>query len=214
MKLRRIVALIMCLCAIITSPALALITGSTHDFSDETGVAGDDEWNPNAEICQPCHAPHGNQLSAVGSPMWNKTESAEAFTPYTSVTFTDKGLTAAVAGTSKLCMSCHDGVTELETFGGNTAVTSTTIDSINADLALGSDLSTSHPIGFDYPLAGNAEIEASTSAYGGGTIADFLFADKMECATCHDVHATGTTGTSLLREDNATSGMCLACHIK
>jgi predicted CXXCH cytochrome family protein len=203
----------MCVCAIITSPALALITGSTHDFSDE--VLTDDAWNPNEEICQPCHAPHGNQLSAVGSPMWNKTESAEVFTAYTSVTFTAKGLTAAVDGTSKLCMSCHDGATDLESFGGNTAVTNTLIGTINADLDLGNNLSTSHPIGFDYPLAGNAEIKASTEAYGPGTIADALFGDKMECATCHDVHDTGTApGSALLRVANDGSAMCLACHIK
>ncbi len=213
MDLRKIVALGICLCMFAASPALALIATSAHDFSDDT--AGDDAWNPDAEICQPCHAPHGNISGVVGAPLWNKTESGETFTPYTSVTFTAKGLTATVAGTSKLCMSCHDGVTSLESFGGNSAVTTTLIGTISSTLALGADLSTDHPIGFTYPSAGTTEMQADTASFGSGTIADVLFSGNMECATCHDVHNTDTVAsTALLRVDNAGSAICTACHIK
>jgi len=49
-----------------------------------------------------------------------------------------------------------------------------------------------------------------------GTInADMLFSNRMECASCHDVHNTKTVpGTKLLVKDSAGSELCLTCHNK
>jgi predicted CXXCH cytochrome family protein len=49
-----------------------------------------------------------------------------------------------------------------------------------------------------------------------GTInADMLFSNRMECASCHDVHNTkAVPGTKLLVKDIAGSTLCLTCHNK
>ena len=49
-----------------------------------------------------------------------------------------------------------------------------------------------------------------------GTInADMLFSNRMECASCHDVHNTkAVPGTKLLVKDSAGSVLCLTCHNK
>jgi predicted CXXCH cytochrome family protein len=51
-----------------------------------------------------------------------------------------------------------------------------------------------------------------TSSY---TIDDILFANQVQCASCHDVHnQESVPGTHLLRVDQTGSGLCLTCHIK
>ncbi|MCP4668022.1 MAG: cytochrome c3 family protein, partial [Deltaproteobacteria bacterium] len=47
-----------------------------------------------------------------------------------------------------------------------------------------------------------------------GTIQnDMLFLDKIECASCHDVH-NAYDNDHLLNVDNNASALCLACHDK
>jgi predicted CXXCH cytochrome family protein len=48
-----------------------------------------------------------------------------------------------------------------------------------------------------------------------GTVADLLFDNKVECASCHDVHNTvSATATKLLLIKNDVSKLCLSCHSK
>jgi predicted CXXCH cytochrome family protein len=41
-----------------------------------------------------------------------------------------------------------------------------------------------------------------------------LYAGKLECASCHDVHNTFTNGGKLLKVTAAGSAICIACHDK
>lgn len=218
------------------------IVGSAHDFTDgvsRNGIAPD-SWNPefvadgaDASICVICHAPHGNTNNASGELLWNHTPSALAgFVAYDSVTLEDTSV-ANIAGSSKLCLSCHDGVIALDSYGG--AGGSVLIGTLNDsgpqtyDLVVDLDMSNDHPIGVDMVLAFATDPTLADPAAAGVTLGDgttsgsigslMLVGDKVECSSCHDPHNTtaytAVTGTNrLLRITNDSSALCLTCHEK
>ena len=97
-----------------TSLALADIAGSAHDFSLES-------WSTN-DICGPCHTPH-NSVSG-GAPLWNHTNTTySTWTMYDNTNGTQNSTVPAanaLGAVSKACLSCHDGTTAVDSFGGAT----------------------------------------------------------------------------------------------
>lgn len=172
--------------------------------------------------CDACHVPH-NAIPLVGVPLWNGSETAVTFTMYTSPTFQGT-IDNQPSGTSRLCLSCHDGanpkllwMTNVRTFGAT-------------------DLVYSHPISFVYDsvlaLGDGFLKDPSQPSTLGGTIAQDLLdsASKMQCTSCHDVHTSGV-GANQLRgydygygtvtnPDGTTSlvhygpQLCRMCHLK
>jgi predicted CXXCH cytochrome family protein len=183
--------------------ASAQITGSEHDFSN-------DGWTQNSEICVVCHAPHNNTTVAA-APLWNHATSVGPWTMYGGSDIQGT-IDAAPSGVSLLCLSCHDGTVALDSFGGTTGSTF-----IGGGQNLGTDLSNDHPISITYDNVLDPDLvapDAGSGVTGGTTIAaDMLFAGKVECASCHDVHNAFNL-TSLLKKTNTASGLCLTCHIK
>ncbi len=183
--------------------AQGVITGSKHDFKAAT-------WNTGGQICITCHTPH-NAIASAG-PLWNHTVTAAAFTLYTSGTSsTFNGITSQPGGTSKLCLSCHDGTVDLDAFTGKAGALS---GKMTGAALLGINLSTHHPVSFTYNTAlatadGGLKDPSATPA-----VAAMLFANNVECASCHDAHNNGPVGTKLLRATNAASALCLTCHNK
>lgn len=151
------------------------------------------------------------------------------------------GATAGSAAVSNLCLSCHDGTVGVNTLykgqyksgarispdfgsGNNVAVY------MPSDIQVGSDtlgLRDEHPLNFTYDAALAAKsvslvvptVEVSNL---GGTRTGLrtssgkflpLFANKMQCATCHDVH-DNTSARPFLRASTTASEICLACHGK
>lgn len=201
--------------------ALAQITGSAHDFS--VGFP----WNTTGEICVTCHTPHDADTTVAASPLWNHETTTQTFTPYDSVTFDGSGTIGQPGGISLLCLSCHDGSVALDNFGGTTGGTNFMAAAFvvgeDPDGAgpLGPSLQDEHPIGFTYD---NALFVADPELYDpgvqasglGGTIAqDMLFADQLECASCHDPHNTANEAFLLVKSNTTpASGLCLTCHNK
>ena len=196
-----------------SSASFALITNSAHDFSSFPNARG--------EICLPCHASHNNQLGITDAPLWNHEVTQAVYTTYTSPTLdagTPPGNLDQPGGVSKLCLSCHDGTVAIDAFGGQPGSIFLT-----GPANLGTDLSNDHPISFIYDTAlaqadGELFDPASTLSgivgTAGGTIQDeMLFADRLECASCHDVHNAFNTDELLLKP-NGGSGLCLTCHNK
>lgn len=198
--------------------ASAQITGTAHDLQTELG---------NSDICVVCHAPHNNQ-NADGELLWNHDPSANVglFTTYSSVTL-DPGASPGQPGpVSLLCLSCHDGSVAVDSFGGTTGTLN--IDNIaftTGQTPFGISLGNDHPIGLTYIEGAANEMNtiATTAVTFGdasaGFVSDLLFgADVVECASCHDVHATESGGSggnpSLLRVSNTGSQLCLSCHTK
>ncbi|NIA21349.1 MAG: hypothetical protein GWP05_05135 [Anaerolineaceae bacterium] len=99
---------------------------------------------------------------------------------------------------SRLCLSCHDGQTAVDSYGGNQGY-----EMITGSANIGTDLRNDHPIGVDYPTDNNRyKPTPNLPLFGvGGTV---------ECSTCHDPHENANG--SFLRLSNSGSAMCLECH--
>ena len=191
------------LIALVTTPLTiraAGITGTAHDLSGRG-------WG-STEKCIFCHTPH-NAKAASNGPLWNHAATATTFTLYASSTLNS---TPGQPGASSMaCLSCHDGTVALDSYG-----TATGTNMLTGSKMLGTSLSDDHPISITYDAAlatADGELVAPTSASSvdvANTVP--LFAGKMECASCHDVH--DNTFTKFLRKSNTGSALCLTCHVK
>lgn len=186
------------------------ITGSAHDFSGQSWAGG--------QICVACHAPHNTTVLAE-APLWNHAVSAVTYTLYSTSTM--NSVAGQPGGVSKLCLSCHDGTVAVNSFGGTTGTTFLT-----GGENLGTNLTNDHPIGITYDAAlvtADGALNAITTAVTigsgtktkAGTIAsNMLYAGKVECASCHDVHNTFSATGKLLKVTSAGSAICITCHNK
>jgi len=194
------------------------IENSVHDFRAQL-------WgnNSNSEICVVCHTPH-NAISPDDGPLWNRDVSLTSFTLYDDTPPPGSDLQGTnftnPSGVSRLCLSCHDGTIAIDAFGGQTSGGGAFMDDINPAANLGDvvagtgDLSNDHPVSFTFPAGLDAELYAVTDGKVNGVMPLFgAGQDQVECASCHDVHATNTYD-QLLRVDNDGSDLCLTCHIK
>ena len=183
------------------------IAGSAHDFSGES-------WNATGEICIVCHTPHHADVSVVDAPLWNHQVTTATFTLYTSSTLTATDI-GQPDGSSKLCLSCHDGTIAVDNFGGQSGGT----EFVTGDDLIGTDLSDDHPVSFTYDAAlatadgGLFDPTTQSSGMGGTINEDMLIGNKLQCASCHDVH-NGSGVAKLLLKSNASSALCLTCHNK
>ena len=186
------------------------IVGSAHDFSDDT-------WNTTGEICIVCHTPHNADMTVSNAPLWNHEVTAVTdYQLYSSSTFDGAGTIGQPDESSKLCLSCHDGTVALENFGTMT----NGVNYIEGIYNLGNDLRNDHPISFIYDgnlVTADGELHDPTSTnvpeLGGSIDEKMLFNQKLQCASCHDVH--NSSGEDfLLLFTNSASNLCLTCHAK
>jgi predicted CXXCH cytochrome family protein len=209
MKIKKLLTVLPALFFLVNVGLGQTIVQSAHDFSQQT-------WNTTGEICVCCHTPHNADIAVPDAPLWNHQSTVATFQLYTSPTFNGTATITQPNGSSKLCLSCHDGTVALEDFGTTTNGTHF-ISGINN---IGNDLRNDHPISFVYDAAlasadaGLWNPTTHPSGIGTGTISQtMLFNNKLECASCHDVH--NSTGIAhLLRKTNASSALCLTCHNK
>lgn len=219
----------------------ASVAGSVHDFS--TGGTSGFQSTNETEVCIFCHTPHNaSPPDRLGNrpPIWNRSlNEGAAFTMYTSPTFEGSGTydNSKPTGHSLLCMSCHDGVTTINSVlntGQNGAILMPAAADQLGDVIfppyrnpnLGTDLSNDHPVSFIYD---NNLVTLDTAAHGGvqrledpatatwpGNPAGVLklFNTRLECTTCHEPHEDGSlTGQEpFLRMSNSGSQMCTTCH--
>lgn len=187
--------------AVFVAVVLADISGSDHDFSGQGWSGG--------EICIVCHTPHKADTTVTDAPLWNHEVTVATFTLYSSSTL-DATL-GQPDGISKLCLSCHDGTVAIDAFGGKSGSSY-----ITGSALIGTDISDDHPISFTYNTAlatadgGLYDPSTQSSGLGSTIAADMLFSDKLECASCHDVH--DDTYEPFLIKSNAGSALCLTCH--
>lgn len=177
------------------------IVNSPHNLNNFPGVS-----IPGNRVCLPCHTPHNALKSGEENVLWNHAETGESFDMYFSTATQPEGR-------SKMCLSCHDGVTAIDNYGGNggTGIV------ITGDAALGTALDNDHPIGVEYITAADSLNDPTTFAPGinggpGVRLVDVGGADRVECTSCHNVHNNGLG--HFLHVPVEESYICLQCHIK
>jgi predicted CXXCH cytochrome family protein len=184
------VLIIMCLSVPHT---LAVVAGTAHDLSPS---------QDGSMACQFCHTPH---RAMAGTPLWNHKLSDRIYEVYWSSSLDAK--VGQPTGSSKLCLSCHDGTVALEaTVRGDTGTTYMPPGSTN----IGTDLSDDHPISFVYSSdVSDKDPQIKTP----DSLPEELRLDQineMQCATCHDPH--DNTFGDFLVVTNLRSNLCVQCH--
>ena len=145
------------------------------------------------------------------TPLWDHALSSQSYTAYTSSTY-GSGAQTPGAGSSKLCLSCHDGTVAV----GLTVTKGLipTSGSVAAADVLGTNLSTSHPVSMVPVDDGSLATSLFTSPASTKDPAVKLVAGKVECITCHDPHVPRNDPAvpMFLARSNASGALCLACH--
>lgn len=230
MKGKIIIIMVLAIALLGAGAALAtVIANSKHDLSpSSTGATVKAATLQTSEICVFCHTPH-TAATLSGAPLWNNLVTTQTFTTY-GTTVGGTSITAQPAGSTKACLSCHDGVTAINSLynvpgsslAGTIAMATGVVDEDGSLLTassgnLGINLANDHPVSFIYD---NTKASLRTLT-GAGTIAKVTGAAvvqgtassaTMECASCHSVH--DPANAPFLRLSNASSGLCLACHVK
>ena len=195
-----------------------------HNLSKNAPAANAVKSTNVDQVCVFCHTPHAATKDAAGvaaGPLWNRKLSSQTYTTYASKSM-DALPSGAIGldqpgGSSKLCLSCHDGSLALGQVGvlngtANPAIgmTGTGTGGVipsgaGADTGftrrLGANLSNDHPISFTYNDAlalKDGELRSPTTSGGNPKLIDSraigyrptlpLENGQMQCTTCHDPH--------------------------
>ncbi|KAF0218287.1 MAG: cytochrome c family [Geobacteraceae bacterium] len=166
----------------------------------------------NTEICIFCHTPHHSNQQG---PLWNRSDTTTTFGRYSSATLIIRKNAAAQygepTGSSRLCLSCHDGVTALGVvlsevlpinMGPNDRITGIALFDANK-IKTGH-----HPISFVYNDAVLGAIQAdpvkSLQTYRLPTLAEVKLdsSTQMQCTTCHNPHQNQSTEEAYITPPN------------
>jgi Doubled CXXCH motif (Paired_CXXCH_1) len=218
------------------------VRGTKHNFSavpdgSATPSGGtvpvrDVKATSETQVCVFCHTPHeaetisfGGASTALGAPLWNRKLSGQTYTLYSSTSMEADAAELATqpGGSSKLCLSCHDGTMGIDKVNAlNGAKNATIAMSTQAGPApspvripgnsatgftrnLGTDLSADHPISFTYNAALanlDGELRNPDGTLVGNRVAGAtkpklpLENNQMQCSTCHDPHLRDKTTTN------------------
>jgi hypothetical protein len=174
-------------------------------------------------VCIFCHTPHhANKDSRLEeNPLWSRPVSNAEYDPYYSSTMSAvvTQLPGQPTGTSRLCLSCHDGTVALGRLHSGQTLPGIT-SSITSDRAsyLGTDLRNDHPISFPYdsPLH-SKDLELKDPSQLPAEVRLEKGTNFVQCTTCHDPHRDPIPLTSkFLVIPNYKNGtqLCIACHAK
>jgi len=149
-----------------TGQAQSDVVNTPHNLSAQG--PGSVTASSETQVCVFCHTPHG-ATNAPSAPLWNREFSVQTYTVYTSSSLdaeTIGGQLDQPAGSSKLCLSCHDGTLALGTVNVLGGEQNVTIDMVGTGAGgvmplgageltgftrdLGIDLTNDHPISLTY----------------------------------------------------------------
>jgi len=191
------------LCALaVPIPGHGQIANTKHNLTPSG--AGTVRANAAAGSCVFCHTPHN--ASSTRS-LWNATASAVTYTPYASSTQVAKP--GQPTGTSRQCLSCHDGTTAL----GNLRAPNTgafTHAALTGNAALGTNLSDDHPVSFVYDGALAAARGGLVNPVSLPSVIRLDATSQLQCTSCHEPHSN--QHPNFLRMDMRNGALCTACH--
>ena len=201
--------LVSALLALAASTALAgtPVAGSKHDLS----VAGPGPVRAatEARVCIFCHVAHGG-----GPGMTSRPDAGDRGRPYESSTMQNR--VATPTGTTRMCLSCHDGTIAVgQTRKGRIEMRGTEGDGrIPSSRAsnVGTDLRRTHPVSF---APASSSRTSSVRAHLPRAREVRLDArGEVQCTSCHDPHSEfgGTPEGKFLVRRTANSELCATCH--
>jgi predicted CXXCH cytochrome family protein len=207
MKLRSPVTFLAFLVLMTPYSVDAKVRGSKHDLS-ASGAAGGQSGGMD-QICVFCHTPH---VITPVAPAWNESRPVPQYTPYWSSTL--EANVGQPTGTSKICLSCHDGTIAMASVPDPVNPGGPRIGpfALSRRANLTTDLSDDHPISFAYTSAlASEDRELVDPAL---LPRDILIDEngEMQCTSCHDPHSSAYP--KFLAMDTAYSQLCTACHDK
>ncbi len=160
------------------------------------------------QVCIFCHTPHN---AAPVQPLWNRAMPVDAYTVYSSNALDAEP--GQPTGSSKLCLSCHDGTIALGSVLSRDQIIVmaggiTTLPPGHSNL--GTDLSDDHPISFPY-TAGLVGHDPNL-VHPGALPADLRLDgnQELQCTTCHDAHDNTFGDFLVMSNDDAM--LCKSCH--
>lgn len=169
------------------------------------------------QVCVFCHVPHGASQSRA---IWNRDLGYQAggnlYTLYGSSTL--EVPPNRPNGTTRLCLSCHDGALALgsllnleATRPASVAMQSGVTTMPAGPRNLGTDLRNDHPVSLPIPST-DPEVVAppngdAVKLHAGATAAK----DSVQCTSCHDPHLATP---KFLVKSNLRGALCLTCHPK
>lgn len=164
-------------------------TNNPHNVNNE-------DWGTNGRECKVCHPLQNSLIEADINPLWESKVSNKIYNIYSSPTL--NAWVSQPDGSSKLCLSCHDGA-----FASDN---------------IGMDLSDDHPVSFTYNSAlagvdkGLNDPSVTPSGMGGTVEKDLLKNGKMQCTSCHNPHQSKYPYHLIM--SNEKSDLCFKCHNK
>lgn len=205
--------------AVLAAAPVSDVAATRHNLSSSS--TGTVSTTDSDQICVFCHTPHGAS-NITGAPLWNRQLSDTA----TYTLYTSDSLDATLeqpGGSSKLCLSCHDGAMAIGKVNVLNAATDVTLTMTGTDpdgsmpagsgaqtgftRDLGVDLSNDHPISFTYDdslALTDGELHAPSSSPhianripGTAPPAIPLENDQLQCISCHDPHIKDSLGSDI-----------------
>ncbi|MBS0196169.1 MAG: hypothetical protein JSR77_05370 [Planctomycetes bacterium] len=182
------------------------VVNSPHNLS--AGGPGTIRAVSESEVCIFCHAPHN---ASPVQPLWNRAMPVDGYTVYASRSL--DALPGQPTGTSKMCLSCHDGTIAL----GNVISRDSPILMAGGVTTLpeghgriGTDLRDDHPISFRFD---SALVSKDAKLRSPGSLPAAVHLDsnsELQCTTCHDAHNNANSKFLVMRNEN--SQLCTSCH--
>ena len=182
------------------------VVNSPHNLS--ASAPGSVRATSEQQVCIFCHTPH-NATSV--QPLWNRQTPVNAYRVYASNSL--QALPGQPTGSSKLCLSCHDGTIALgsvfsrqQPIGMAGGMTTLAPGKSN----LGTDLSDDHPISFAYDTA---LVTKRPTLKSPSQLPPQIRLDgnkELQCTSCHNAH-DNSMGKFLVM-NNANSQLCISCH--
>lgn len=158
-------------------------------------------------LCTFCHTPH---RAAKTTALWNRALSTANYDPYQSSTL--RAFVGQPTGSSRLCLSCHDGTIALGNVLHAPGQVIDPLPPLQGRVRLGTDLRDDHPISFvfdDALASANGEL-APPGALIGSVRLDRN--GEVQCTSCHNPHED--RNPKFLVVSNQSAALCTTCHTK
>ena len=156
-------------------------------------------------LCAYCHTPH-NASPQRG--LWNRELSGAIYQLYESSTL--KAQVKQPTGSTRLCLSCHDGTLAMGTLRVALKGIQSTLGVLTGRTVLGTNLSDDHPVSFLYDSALAATRGELVDPLGLPRTVRLDQNRELQCTACHDAHEDRYA--NFLRMDSRSGALCTTCH--